>query len=78
VERVIALLIGMLGIAMLVYIVWSEFFPAFRLADLASAPMRLVVLEGQDEAFDLLRELVGIAHRPPRSGARTLLLHDNR
>ncbi len=38
-----------------------------ELADLASAPMRLVALEGQDEAFDLLRELVGIAHRPPRT-----------
>jgi hypothetical protein len=69
--------IGMLGIAMLVYIVWPEFFPAFRLADLASAPMRLVVLEGQDQAFDLLRELVGIAHRPPRTvveGLEAMLL----
>jgi hypothetical protein len=69
--------IGMLGIAMLVYIVWPEFFPAFRLADLASAPMRLVVLEGQDQAFDLLPELVGIAHRPPRTvveGLEAMLL----
>jgi hypothetical protein len=48
-----------------------------ELADLASAPMRLVVLEGQDEAFDLLRELVGIAHRPPRTvveGLEAMLL----
>jgi hypothetical protein len=30
-----------------------------ELADLASAPMRLVALEGQNQAFDLLRE-VGI------------------
>src|SRR5580704_19727996 len=48
-----------------------------ELADLASAPMRLVVLEGQDQAFDLLRELVGIAHRPPRTvveGLEAMLL----
>ena len=48
-----------------------------ELADLASAPMRLVALEGQDEAFDLLRELVGIAHRPPRTvveGLEAMLL----
>jgi hypothetical protein len=43
-----------------------------ELADLASAPMRLVALEGQDEAFDLLRELVGIAHRPPRPVVQSL------
>ena len=35
-----------------------------ELPDLAGAPVRLVALEGDDQAFDLGRELVGVAHRP--------------
>src|SRR3954453_16851189 len=38
-----------------------------KIADFAGAPMRLVALGVDDEALDLLRELVGIAHRSPRS-----------
>jgi hypothetical protein len=38
--------------------------PDQELADLARAPVRLLGLEPDDQAFDLLRELVGIAHRP--------------
>ena len=34
--------------------------------DLAGTPMGLVVLEADDQAFDLRRELVGVAHGPPR------------
>src|ERR1700722_12299576 len=36
-----------------------------QLADLARAPVRLLGLEADDKGLDLLRELVGIAHRPP-------------
>jgi len=39
--------------------------PDEKLADLARAPMGLVVLEPDDQAFDRLRQLVGVAHRPP-------------
>lgn len=38
-----------------------------QLADLARAPMGLFALAAQDEAFDLLGQLVGVAHRPPRA-----------
>jgi hypothetical protein len=43
-----------------------------QLADLARAPMGLFVLAAQDEAFDLLGQLVGVAHRPPRSVGQRL------
>jgi hypothetical protein len=38
-----------------------------RRADLARGPMRLLVLATQDEAFDLLGQLVGVARLPPRA-----------
>src|SRR5713226_712876 len=41
--------------------------PDQELADLARAPMRLVALERDDEALDLLRQLVGVAHRSART-----------
>src|SRR5438445_8854832 len=40
--------------------------------DLARAPVRLLGLEADNQALDLLRQLVGIAHRPPRSIAQSL------
>ena len=48
-----------------------------ELPDLAGAPVRLVAFEGDDQAFDLGRELIGIAHRPPGSvgeGLKAVLL----
>ena len=48
-----------------------------QFADLACAPMRLVLFETDDEALDLRRQLVGIAHRPARSvrqGLEAMLL----
>ena len=36
-------------------------------ADLAGAPMRLVALEIDDQPLDLVRQLIGIAHRPARA-----------
>ena len=36
-----------------------------ELADLARAPMRLLAFKPDDQALDRLRQLVGIAHRPP-------------
>src|SRR6202166_2937461 len=41
-----------------------------QLPDLAGAPMGLVPLQADDRGFKLLRQLVGIAHRPPRSVAQ--------
>src|SRR6185437_10805693 len=41
--------------------------PDQELADFAGSPMRLVSLQAHDQALELLRELVGVAHRPPRS-----------
>ena len=38
--------------------------PDEQFADLARAPMGLVALGADDQAFDLLRQLVGVAHRP--------------
>src|SRR5882672_2640593 len=38
--------------------------------DLARAPVRLLGLETDNQALDLLRQPVGIAHRPPRSIAQ--------
>src|SRR5436190_703084 len=38
-----------------------------EIADFAGAPMRLVALGVDDEAFELLRKLIGIAHRSTRS-----------
>ena len=34
-----------------------------QLADLACAPVRFVGLQPDNQAFDLLRQLVGVAHR---------------
>jgi len=36
-----------------------------QFADFAGAPMGLVLLEADDQALDLLGQLVGITHRPP-------------
>src|SRR5262245_43044932 len=36
-----------------------------QLPNLAGAPMRLVVLQPDDQGLDLLRELVGVTDRPP-------------
>src|SRR6516165_9165221 len=41
--------------------------PHQELADLARSPMRLLLLESDDQAFDLRRQLVGVANRPPRA-----------
>jgi hypothetical protein len=41
--------------------------PDQQLADFARPPMRLVALQVDDQALDLLRQLVGIARRPPRA-----------
>lgn len=41
-------------------------------ADLARAPMRLLALEVDNQLLDLRRQLVGIAHRPPRAVAQRL------
>ena len=43
-----------------------------QLADLAGAPVRLLALEADDQALDLTRQLVGVAHRPPRAIAQGL------
>jgi len=40
-----------------------------KLADFARAPMRLIALEVDDEAFDLMRQLVGAAQAPARAVA---------
>jgi hypothetical protein len=37
------------------------------LADFARPPTRLAALQVDDQALDLRRQLVGIAHRPPRA-----------
>jgi hypothetical protein len=39
--------------------------PHQDLADLACPPMRLLLLAPDDQALDLIRQLIGIAHRPP-------------
>ena len=49
--------------------------PHQQFADLARTPVRLLGLEADDKGLDLLRELVGIAHRP--SGAVTERLADS-
>ena len=46
--------------------------PDQQLADLARAPVRLLALEPDNQALDLRRQLVGIAHRPPRAVAQRL------
>src|SRR5262249_1926160 len=46
--------------------------PNQELAELAGAPMRLLGLQADDQTFELLRQLVGVAHRPPRSVAQGL------
>jgi hypothetical protein len=40
--------------------------------DLACAPVRLLGLEADNQALDLLRQQIGIARRPPRSIAQGL------
>jgi hypothetical protein len=42
-----------------------------ELSDLARAPVRLVALEGDDQALDLVRRLVGIAYRPAGAVAQS-------
>jgi len=44
-----------------------------KLANLARSPVRLVALGGDDQAFDLLRQLVGISHGPTRTIVQGLL-----
>ena len=39
--------------------------PHQELTDLARAPVRLLGLEPDNQALKLLRQLIGIAHRPP-------------
>src|SRR5436305_944414 len=46
--------------------------PDQQFPDLAGAPVRLLGLEPDNQALDLLRELVGIAHRPSRAIAQGL------
>src|SRR5208282_5420061 len=41
--------------------------PHQEFADLARPPMRLAALEVDNQALDLPRQLVGVAHRPPRA-----------
>jgi hypothetical protein len=45
--------------------------PEQELSDLARAPVRLVALEGDDQALDLVRRLVGIAYRPAGAVAQS-------
>ena len=40
--------------------------PDQKFADLARSPMRLLPLEGEDQAFHLGRQLVGVAQPPAR------------
>ena len=42
-----------------------------QFADLAGAPVRLLVLQPDDQGLDRLRELVGVAYRPAWSGRST-------
>ena len=44
-----------------------------KLANLARSPVRLIALGGDDQAFDLLRQLVGIPHGPARTIVQGLL-----
>src|ERR1700686_1418436 len=51
--------------------------PHQEFADLARTPMRLAALEADNQALDLPRQLVGIAHRPARTvgqGFKPMLL----
>ena len=41
--------------------------PNQQFSDLASAPIRLLALAGDDELLDLRRQLVGVSHRPARA-----------
>src|SRR5579863_10282618 len=48
-----------------------------ELSDLAGTPMGLVLLEPDDRALHLMRQLVGVSHRPARSigqGLKPMLL----
>src|SRR5690349_10377156 len=46
--------------------------PDQQLADFARAPVRLLGFEADNQALDLLRELIGIAHWPPGAVAQRL------
>ena len=46
--------------------------PEQKLADLASAPMRLFALEGNDLALNLRRQLIGVSYRSPRAITESL------
>jgi hypothetical protein len=46
--------------------------PDEEFADLAGSPMGLFGLQADNQAFELLRQLVGVAHRPPRTVAQGL------
>ena len=41
--------------------------PDHQFADLSSAPVRLLLLEGKNQRFDLTRKLIGIPNWTPRS-----------
>src|SRR6516225_7083580 len=41
-----------------------------ELADLTGAPMWLLALEPDNQSLDLLRQLIGVAHRPARAVAQ--------
>ncbi len=43
-----------------------------KLTDLACAPVRLLWLEADNEALDLLRQLIGVAHRAPAAVGKSL------
>jgi hypothetical protein len=46
--------------------------PNQELSDLARAPVRLLSFEPDNPGLELLRELVGVAHRPPRAIRQSL------
>src|SRR5512135_3703720 len=51
--------------------------PDQKLPDLACAPMQLLAFEPDNQARNRLRQLIGVAHRPPRTvaqGLKTVLL----
>src|SRR5215471_16023447 len=46
--------------------------PDEEFADLAGSPMGLLGFEADDQALDLLRQLIGVANGPPRSVGQRL------
>lgn len=44
--------------------------PDEQFADFARAPVGFFALEGDDQALDLARQLIGVAHRPARASLR--------